>query len=343
MMEHSLPTLGPCDSLIRGLAVIDEGALEAALVLDGDRLVGLLTDGDARRALLAGKSLDTPVSEAMQERFTSVGPEVGRAEVLDLLKARHFDMVPIVGSAGELLGVHTLHSLLGPSRRNTPAMILCGGLGTRLRPITESIPKPMISVAGRPILERIILHLMSHGFHDIYLATHYLGEQIEAHFGDGGAFGCRIHYLREERPLGTGGALTLLPEAVQGPILVMNGDLITQFDAGRMMDHHMERGHKATMGVQAYSHEVPFGVIETEGDRVVGMREKPSLQYQVNAGIYVLDSALRHHLKAGEPTTIPAVLEGALGRGEQVGVFAVDDSWVDVGRHDELNRARGQA
>jgi dTDP-glucose pyrophosphorylase len=338
-----MPVLSPDASLLEGLRVIDAGAVEMALVVEGGRLVGLLSDGDVRRALLKGSGLQDRVRQAMQVRFTSVPAAAGRAEVLDIMKARRFSVVPIVGPEGELLGLHTLHGLIGSVRRDTPAMILCGGLGTRLRPITETIPKPMIPVAGRPILERIVLHLISHGFQDIYLATHYLGEMIEAHFGDGAAFGCRIHYLREERPLGTGGALALLPEAVEGPILVMNGDLITQFDAGRMVDHHVERGNKATMGVQAYAHQVPFGVVEVEDGRIVAMREKPSLQYQVNAGIYVLDSDLRFGLKAGEPTTVPAILEGALGRGERVGAFAVDEDWADVGRHEELDRARGKA
>lgn len=343
LTAQKLPTISPEAPLLEGLAVIDAGAVEMALVVEMGRLLGTLSDGDVRRTLLRGGSLQDPVRDSMNIHFTSVGPSMGRAEVLDLMKARHFGVIPILDENCELIGMHTLHGLMGPKRRSTPALILCGGLGTRLRPITESIPKPMITVAGRPILERIILHLIGHGIHEFYLAIHYLGEQIESHFGDGSGLGCQIHYLREERPLGTGGALALLPGDLKGPILVMNGDLITQFDAGRMLDHHEERGNRATMGVQAYMHQVPFGVVEAEQDRIVAMREKPSVEFRVNAGIYVLDSDLRFQMKAGEPTTVPAILEGALARRERVGLFAVDDSWVDIGRHEELNKARGQA
>lgn len=343
MRERNLPVVSPDESLLKGLAVIDASGVETALVVEDGRLVGLLTDGDARRALLSGKGLDCLVSAVMQRRFTTVGPDMGRVEVLDIMKARTFKQIPVVDDQNRLVGLHLLRDLLGAEVRPNVAMILCGGLGTRLRPITETIPKPMIPVAGRPILERIVLHLVGHGFRRIFLAVHYLGEMIESHFGDGAALGCSIEYIHESKPLGTGGAFGLLPRDLEHPVLVMNGDLITQFDAGRMMEAHLEQGNLGTIGVQSYAHEVPFGVLETEGSRVVAMREKPSLNYLVNAGIYILDAGLRERVAPGEPTTVPAILEGCLGRGEQVGCFHVDGDWMDVGRHEELKKARGQA
>lgn len=213
----------------------------------------------------------------------------------------------------------------------------------RLRPITESIPKPMIIVAGRPILERIVLHLVGHGIRRIFLATHYLGEMIETHFGDGEAFGCTIEYIREEKPLGTGGALAFLPSDITEPVLVMNGDLVTQFDAGKMIELHHSSGNRGTIGVQAYVHQVPFGVLETDGSRVIAMREKPAFRHTVNAGIYVLDAELKKRVVPGVATTIPALLEDCLARGERVGIAHVDEDWMDVGRPEELHRARGQA
>jgi len=305
--------------------------------------VGILTDGDLRRALLHGKGLDSPVRDAMQRQFTAVGPHESRANVLDIMKSRRFKHVPIVGEQGQFLGLHLLHDLIRQDYRDNAAVILCGGKGMRLRPITESIPKPMIQVAGRPILERIILHLVGHGFRNIYLAVHYLGEMIEAHFGTGEKFGCRISYLREERPLGTGGAIALLPEHVAGPMLVMNGDLVTQFDASRMLEDHLEQGNRATLGVQTYTHEIPFGVVDGEADAVERIREKPILEFRVNAGIYILDSDIRTRLTPGEPITIPAIIQGCLDAGERVGCFHVDEDWMDVGRHDDLRTARGMA
>ncbi len=343
MRSNNLPIVHPTDTLLHGLAVIDGAGIETALVTEADRLVGILTDGDARRALLRGKGLDCPISEVMQPKFTAVGPEIGRAEVLDLMKARVFKQVPVVGADGRLLGLHLMKDFLANGQRPNAALVLCGGLGTRLRPITETIPKPMIPVAGRPILERIVLHLVGHGIRRIFLATHYLGEMIEAHFGGGEAFGCRIDYLREEKPLGTGGALAFLPMDMEDPVLVMNGDLVTQFDAGRMIELHQSCGNRGTIGVQSYVQQVPFGVLETDGFRVMAMREKPEFHYLVNAGIYVLDAQLRERVVPGEPTTIPAILEDCLRRGEQVGIAHVDEDWLDIGRPEELHRAQGQS
>lgn len=342
MRNANLPVVHPGDSLLQGLAIIDAAGIETALVTEQGRMVGILTDGDVRRALLRGESLNCPIADAMKREFTTVGPEVSRVEVLDLMKARVFKQVPVVDSEGRLLGLHLLRDFLSVGERPNAALILCGGLGMRLRPITEKIPKPMIPVAGRPILERIILHLVGHGFRRIFLATHYLGEMIEDYFGNGKSFGCTIEYIREEKPLGTGGAFGLLPLDLEDPVLVMNGDLITQFDASRMIEIHQEHQNRGTIGVQTYTHEVPFGVLETEGLQVVAMREKPYLTYLVNAGIYVLDARLREKVVPGEPTTVPAILDGCLARRERVGVAHMDDGWMDVGLHDELKRAQGQ-
>lgn len=342
MRNANLPLVAPGDTLLAGLAIIDAAGFELALVVDGDLLVGIITDGDCRRAILRGLALDTPLAAFMQTRYTSVGPEVGRAEVLDLMKVKAFRQVPAVDGEGRLVGLHLLDDFLGLHPKPNGALILCGGLGTRLRPLTETVPKPMIKVAGRPILERIILHLVGGGIRDIYLAVHYLADKIEAHFGDGAAFGCRITYLRETTPLGTGGALGLLPGPLVQPILVMNGDLITQFDVTGFLACHAAAGNMATVGVQPYAYQVPFGVFETRGDQVVAIHEKPVIRKLANAGIYVLEPVLVTRVVPGQATTLPTLLEGCLAQGERVGTFFVDEDWADVGRHEELARARGQ-
>lgn len=343
MRNRDLPLLHPSDTLLRGLAVIDAAGIEAALVVEDDRLVGILTDGDARRAILRGHPLDGPVAPAMQRRFTSVGPGARRVEVLDLMKARVFKHLPVVDAGGRLVGLHLLRDLLGYAERPNAALILCGGLGTRLRPVTEQVPKPMLCVAGRPILEHAVLHLVGYGFRRIFLATHYRHDMIEGHFGDGARFGCEIQYIQEARPLGTGGAFALLPPGLEHPVLVMNGDLVTQFDAAEMLDAHARGQHRATIGATVYTHDVPFGVLEAEGGRLLAFREKPSLRFQVNGGIYLLDADLRFRLPAGEPATVPGILEDCLARGERVGIYHLDPEWTDVGSHQELRRARGLA
>ena len=306
-------------SLLETLCIIDESGIGAAMVVDGEeRLVGIATDGDVRRAILAGVSLADPVDCCCNTRFVSVVPEVARTEVLDLMQARSFRHVPVVDPEGRLLGLHLLQQLIGREQRPNWAVVMAGGKGTRLRPITEHLPKPMVKVAGRPILERIVLHLVSHGFRRIFLSVNYLSEIIEAHFGDGQAFGCRIEYLREDTPLGTGGALSLLPERPDAPVVVMNGDLVVQVDLGRMLDFHAEGGYYAPMGAKTYSHRVPFGCLEREAGRLLGIEKKPVLEKVINAGVYVFSPAACADVPR-EFFPIVDIFHHAIQRGLQIG------------------------
>jgi dTDP-glucose pyrophosphorylase len=341
MIDHL--TVKADASLRDGMQVIGVGGAEIALVVDSTgRLVGTLTDGDARRAILSGVSLLAPVSSVMNHEFTAIGPESGRAEALDLMRAFGFQQIPIVDGDGRLLGLHLLREMIGAVCRPNWAVVMAGGRGQRLHPITDDVPKPMVKVAGRPILERIILHLVGFGIRRVFVSVHYKAEVVEGHFGDGSRLGCEIDYLREEKPLGTAGALSLLSESPTEPLIVVNGDLLTQFDVGRMLAHHSEGGHVATVGIREYSHTVPFGVIESDGPRAVGLTEKPTLVCDVNAGIYVLDPRLPQRVPAGSEFSMPGLLEDCLARGEAVGVFRIDDDWLDVGRREDLLRARGQ-
>jgi len=324
------------------LEAIDRGAVEIALVVDADRrLVGTVTDGDVRRAILKGSGLADPISTCMSRHFTAVGVGGTRAEVLDMMKARGFQQIPILDESGRVVGLHLLREMLGAVLRPNWAVVMAGGRGERLRPLTDSIPKPMIRVAGRPILERIVLHLVGSGIRRVFLAVNYKAELIQRHFGDGSAFGCSIEYLLETTPLGTGGALSLLPPVPQEPLIVLNGDLVTQFDVAEMLRVHSEHGHKATMAVHQYFHVVPFGVVETAGERVIGLREKPTQSWQTNAGVYVLAPDLVSRIPKNTSFSLPVLIEECLERGEHVGAFSLEDDWIDIGRHQELKRARG--
>jgi NDP-sugar pyrophosphorylase family protein len=251
--------------------------------------------------------------------------------------------LPVLDADGRLVGLHTLGALLAPRRRLNPVLVLAGGLGTRLHPITHSIPKPMVTVAGRPILERIVLHLMSCGFETIYLSVNHLAHVIEEHFGDGSSFGCTIHYLRESRPLGTGGPLSLMDPIPDTPVVVLNGDLITQCDIGGMVDVHERGGFAATIGVKPHIVEIPFGVAEVEGDRLVRLEEKPSLRRLINAGIYVFSPDAVRLVPTDVAYPITELFGECLSRDYPVGAHVIDDDWIDVGRKDELRRARGEA
>lgn len=325
--------------IVDAMWALDRGAAEIALVVDDrDHLVGVLTDGDIRRALLHGAALDSALAPIMQTQFTTVSPQASRDEVMDLMRSRVFGQIPIVESDGKLVGLHLLHDIIGAETRPNWAVIMAGGQGTRLRPLTDQVPKPMIRIAGRPILERIVLHLVGLGVRQIYLSINYLGHVIEQHFGDGSRFGCSVQYLREEKPMGTGGSLSLLP-APRDPVLVMNGDLVTEADVGAMLEFHAAGGQAATLGVRRYWHVVPFGCVRLDGTKVVAIEEKPTVTRRVNTGIYVLDPKVIARVPP-EPVGMPDLLEDCLARGEEVRAFEIEADWIDVGQRDQLRQAR---
>ena len=329
-------------SIRQAMEAIDRSATGIALVVDGyKRLGGVITDGDIRRALLGGARFEDPAAPYVRSDCTTVGAEACRADVLDLMRARNIEQVPILDTNGVLIGLHLLRDLVGAAIRKNWAVVMAGGRGERLRPLTDSIPKPMIRVAGRPILERIVLHLVGHGIRTIFLSVNYRADMIEAHFGDGSALGCEIRYLRERSPLGTGGALSLLPEEPADPLLVLNGDLLTQFNAGKMLAFHEAGGYLATVSYHDYVHTVPYGVLDLEGGRVAGMREKPSESWPANAGIYVLDPSLLARVPRDTHFSLPTLVEECLQRKEPVGAYRIEEDWIDVGRQHELRQAQG--
>lgn len=337
-------TLAPSDSLFRALEALERSGKEISFVCDADRrLLGTLTDGDARRALLGGATLsETLVDEVMSRTFTFVRAEAPRAEVLDMMRAQRIGQVPVLDREGRLIGLHTLHEIVGAVERPNAAVIMAGGKGTRLRPYTETVPKPMMKVAGRPMLERLILHLVGYGIRDIRLSVNYLAHVVEDYFQDGRNFGCSIRYIRETEPLGTGGCLSLLDEPPSHSLLVMNGDLVTQADIGRMLEFHEEGEYLGTMGVRPHLVNIPFGVAEVEGARLVGIREKPTEEFLVNAGMYVLSPELVELVPSGRDFPITDLFQRCVDERRPVGAFLITDDWVDVGKPEELLRANGR-
>jgi dTDP-glucose pyrophosphorylase len=324
------------------MTALDRGAgrIALAVAVDG-RLTGVVTDGDVRRALLGGGSLDDPVGPILTRSYLAVAPGDDRADVLELMRARRVSAIPVVDDAGCPVGLHLLHEFLERVSRTNWAIVMAGGQGARLRPLTDTVPKPMLRVAGRPILERIVLHLVGMGIGRIFISVNYLGDVIEEHFGDGSAFGTRIEYIREDRPLGTAGALGLLPTPPTEPLLLLNGDLVTSADLGELLAFHDAGRFDATIGFRRYLHTIPFGSIDRDGDQVVGLEEKPTVEREVNTGMYALSPAVVALVRPGEPTSMPDLIATALDAGRRVGAFEIEDDWVDVGQREQLVRARG--
>lgn len=308
---------------------------------DSSIIIGTVTDGDIRRGLLNGLEFRTPIVEVMNSEFISVSENMDRATVLDLMKAHSIRQIPILNITKQLVGIHFMQDLLGAVVKPNIAIIMAGGKGKRLLPLTENCPKPMIKVAGRPILERVILHLIGYGIKSIYLSINYLGDMIERYFGDGSQFGCSIKYLHEERPLGTGGALSLIDEMIENPFIVMNGDLVTQVNFARLLEFHSSEGSEATIAVRPYEINIPYGVIINDDSQLVEIQEKPSMHFLINSGIYVLNPSTLKLIPRNEEYPITLLFNKLLKMGEKVGVYVSDEEWIDVGRHDELRRANG--
>jgi dTDP-glucose pyrophosphorylase len=343
-------TIVPGRSIRAAMAVIDRGAVGIALLIDQrGALLGTVSDGDVRRALLGGASLDDPVDPFANPEPVCVPAGTGRAEVLDLMRACRLEQVPVV-EGDRLVGLHVMQDVLGAAAKPNPAVVLAGGRGTRLGALAASTPKPMLPVAGRPILERIVLHLVGSGIGTIYLAVNHLAEQIERHFRDGSDYGVTIRYLHEDpsSPLGTGGPLRSLLELEEpptDPLVVLNGDLVTSFSMTGLLAAHTQARAVMTVAVHEYGHEVPFGVVELDADDHRLLRrieEKPRWSGLVNAGIYVIEPPLLDSIPPGIEYPITELIAACLQRGERVAGWPLVGEWHDIGRPQELSRARGE-
>lgn len=248
--------------------------------------------------------------------------------------------MPIVNEQGVLVGLETLQHLIKNISYDNPVLLMAGGFGTRLLPLTKETPKPLLKVGKLPILETIITQFIDAGFHNFYISTHYKAEMVRKHFGDGSAWGVSIQYIHETKPMGTAGSLGLLPRDIQDlPILVMNGDLLTKVNFEHLLEFHKEQGGVATMCVREYDFQVPYGVIESKECRITSIVEKPVHQFFVNAGIYVLNPALVKSVDGKTYLDMPSLLESRIENGEQVDTFPLHEYWIDIGHLEEFERA----
>lgn len=332
--------IGPDTTLRDALATIDRGSCQIVLVVDEQRrLLGTLSDGDARRALLRGLSLADKTSQAMflTPRRAQAGDS--RRALLAMMTEHTIHQLPLVNTDNIVVGLVVLDDLLAPEPRENHVVVMAGGLGSRLRELTQDTPKPMLKVGSRPLLETIVRSYASQGFTRFYFAVNYRGEQIEAHFGDGSAFGVDIRYLREEQRLGTAGALALLPETPTAPFIVTNADLVTKEDYGQMLDQHLASGALGTMGVRDYEMQVPFGVVNEVDGQVTSIEEKPTQRFLVSAGVSVLSPAVLPLVPRNVSFDMPALFEAMIRRGMSLRSHRIAGYWIDIGRLSDFERA----
>lgn len=331
-------------SLKETIEVIDKAALQIALVVDDSlRLLGVVTDGDIRRALIKGLSLETPVDRVMNRNAKTLRDNSSMSQQLAFLRRYQVLHLPLVGHDGKVTGLATLRDLYQPETLGNPVVLLAGGLGRRLRPLTNDCPKPLLEIGGKPILQTIIENLAKAGFNDFYIAVHYLAEQIKSYFGDGEQWDVHINYIEEKEPLGTAGAIGLLPDDLSDlPILVMNGDILTQVDFQNLMRYHAEQDASATVCVRQYEYQIPYGVVSLENHSVTAIIEKPVYRCFSSAGIYVLEHSFVADIRQMGRCDIPDLLNQCINDGRLICSYPIHEYWLDIGREADFLRAQGE-
>lgn len=330
------------DTIHDTIQKIDDSSLQIALVIDEqERLVGTVTDGDVRRGILKGIPLHHSVVDIMNPEPFKLEEGLDNLKVLVNMKRKHLRHIPIVNKENQIVDLKYYEDLLEFQTKDNWVILMAGGLGSRLRPLTENTPKPLLKIGDKPILETILESFIEHGFYNFYISVNYKAEMIEDYFKDGSQWGVNIRYLRENQRLGTAGPLSLLPETPNKPILVMNGDLLTKVNFAQMLQFHTENQSKATMCVREYNVQIPYGVVHVDQHRLRGIEEKPIQSYFVSAGIYLLDPSVIQRIPVGEFFDMPTLYEELIKEGEETSVFPIREYWLDIGRVDDFHKANG--
>lgn len=332
------------------MAALDRGAKGIVLLVDEQRrFIGTVTDGDVRRAILDRVDLGQPVALLLERKANTryaapAWAPVGTppAELRRIMRDHAVKQLPLLDAQRRVADLVVLDDLVASERVPLQAVIMAGGLGTRLRPLTDDTPKPMLPVNGRPLLERTIEQLRGAGIRRVSVTTHYLPEKIVEHFGDGSRFGVDLNYLAEDTPLGTAGALGLMDEPAE-PMLVINGDIVTRVDFRAMLDFHREHAAAMTIGARQFELQVPFGVMRTDGPRVRQIEEKPNVGFLVNAGVYLIEPRVHRLIPRDQRLDMPDLIRTLVAGSQTVVSFPIVEYWMDIGRVDDYEQVNADA
>jgi len=319
---------------------LNQLGIKIVLVVDKtNKLIGTISDGDIRRGLLRDLDLNSSIVSILHSDPLVVPPELPKEMVRQLMVANKIHQIPVIDRQKHVIGLHIWNEVVNTSQRANIMVIMAGGKGTRLLPYTENCPKPMVLVAGKPMLEHIIERAKLEGFTKFLVAIHYLGYMIEEYFGNGEWLGVKIDYLREKSPLGTAGALGLVNTRPDVPLVVTNGDVITDIRYGELLDFHIRNKSTATMAVRSHEWQHPFGVVQIRDSKIVGFEEKPITRSYINAGIYVLSPEVLREFKPESPCDMPMIFELLQAKANHTFAYPMHEPWLDVGRPDDLIQA----
>lgn len=319
---------------------LDNNEAHIVLVVDGNRrLLGTVTDGDVRRGILKGVGLNESVEKIMNQQPIVARKGEDKSKIFSLMRKKLIRQLPIVDIDEKVCGLEVLEDLIEFNRKSNKVVLMAGGLSTRLRPLTNDCPKPMLKVGGKPILETILNRLMQYGFYQFYISINYLGDQIREYFGDGSKWGVEIKYLEEDSKMGTAGSLSLLPKDFQDPILVMNSDLLTKIDFSQLLTFHHEQAARATMCVREFDYTVPYGTCKLENNFIVDVVEKPTYKFFINAGVYVLEPSLLNIIPKNAYFDMPALFSTLTEQKQPAAAFPIREYWLDIGQLSDFERA----
>ncbi len=322
------------------LEVIDKAAVQFAIVVDeNEKLLGTLTDGDIRRAILSEKVLSDKIEDVYFKTPTVANQSQSKEEIIQLCQNKQIHQIPVVDSNNRVIKVEFIDELLRPQYKPNKIILMVGGLGSRLRPLTYKTPKPMLPVAGKPILQTIVEKFVSYGFVNIVMCVGYKSNIIKDFFKDGCDFGANIKYVLEDKRMGTTGSLTLLEDKPKEPFFVMNGDLLTNANFEHILDFHLENKSMATMCLREYEFQVPYGVVNVNNGTILSIDEKPIQKYYVNAGIYILNRECIDEIPEDKFYDMPTLFEKLIGKNKKIMSFPLKEYWMDIGRMDEYEKA----
>ena len=329
--------------IIEVLKIIDKSSKQLVLVVDEtQKLLGTLNDGDIRRALLKNISLNDSIEHIYCKNPTVANVSDTKNEILNICSRKKIHQIPIIDNNGNLVGLETLDDLISKEEKKNKVVLMVGGLGTRLRPLTDKIPKPMLNVGDKPILQTIVEKFAEYGFTNIVMCVNYQSHIISDHFGDGRYFGVNIEYIYENKRMGTAGALSLLSEKLTEPFFVMNGDLLTNINFEHLLDYHQSNNSVATMCVREYDFQVPYGVVDVKDGNILSIIEKPIHKFFVSAGIYMLSPDVLSMIPDNKFYDMPTLFEDMINMKKKVVSFPIREYWLDIGRIEEFKKANDE-
>ncbi len=327
-------------TILESIQIIDNTSKQIVLVTDQNQtLLGTLNDGDIRRAILKGKDLNSSIKDVYSTHPIYVQVNTQKSDIIKLCLTHKIHQIPIVNESLKLIGLEILDDLIKQEKKANQVILMVGGLGKRLYPLTHNVPKPMLPIGEKPILQNIIEKFSKNNFKNIILCVNYRAEIIKEYFKDGSDFDVNITYTLEDQKMGTAGALSLLEDRPTQPFFVMNGDILTDVNFEHLLDYHLNQDAIATMCVRTYTSEIPFGVVKINGIEISSIVEKPSQQYFVNAGIYILSPSVIQYIPKNTFYDMTNLFEKLISLQQKVIAFPIREYWIDIGQLEEYRKA----